>query len=115
MEIISRKEALKQGLKYYYTGKPCTNGHISERYTSAFRCVVCAAEHIKVRYQTHKAYYNEKNSQHYQKNFAYYQAYRREWKQTHSDRHCASQAKRSAVKLQATPAWADLEIIKEIY
>jgi len=31
MEIISRKEAIEKGLKVYFTGKPCKNGHISIR------------------------------------------------------------------------------------
>jgi len=41
MKIVSRKEAKAQGLKRYFTGKPCKNGHISERYTSGGHCVDC--------------------------------------------------------------------------
>ena len=41
MEIITRKEAKEQGLKKYFTGKPCPRGHISERYMSG-RCVACS-------------------------------------------------------------------------
>jgi len=40
MEIISRKEAKSQGLKRYFTGKPCKRGHICERYLSN-RCIEC--------------------------------------------------------------------------
>ena len=32
MEMISAKAARAKGLKYYYTGKPCKHGHVSERY-----------------------------------------------------------------------------------
>ena len=31
-EIISRKEARKRGLKYYFTGEPCKHGHVAKRY-----------------------------------------------------------------------------------
>ena len=45
MERISRKEAKQQGLKYYFTGEPCSNGHISERLVRDYNCCECAAEH----------------------------------------------------------------------
>lgn len=32
MEIITRLDAAKAGLKRYYTGKKCKHGHDSERY-----------------------------------------------------------------------------------
>lgn len=41
MKIISRKEAIEQGLPRYFTGKPCKNGHISERVTKKCDCVEC--------------------------------------------------------------------------
>lgn len=44
MNIISRKEAVVQGLKRYFTGKPCTRGHIDEKYVSGDGCVVCSRE-----------------------------------------------------------------------
>jgi hypothetical protein len=40
MKIITRKEALAQGLKRYFTGKPCKRGHVAERSTSA-GCYTC--------------------------------------------------------------------------
>jgi len=44
MKIISRKEAKAQGLKRYFTGKPCSKGNITERYLSRdCLCVDCKA------------------------------------------------------------------------
>jgi hypothetical protein len=43
-EIISRKEAIRSGLKRYFTGKPCKRGHIAERFVSGQRCLGCAQE-----------------------------------------------------------------------
>ncbi len=41
---ITRKEAKGRGLKRYFTGKPCKNGHLSERHTSNTHCLVCRVE-----------------------------------------------------------------------
>ena len=40
MQIITRQEAKEQGLKRYFTGKPCKHGHIAERSFTA-GCVAC--------------------------------------------------------------------------
>jgi 5-methylcytosine-specific restriction endonuclease McrA len=42
-EIISRKQAVERCLPSYFTGKPCINGHVSERYTSNKHCIACIA------------------------------------------------------------------------
>jgi hypothetical protein len=34
-EIITRTAAKAQGLKHYFTGKPCNRGHVAERYVNA--------------------------------------------------------------------------------
>lgn len=43
MNLISRKEALIQGLSRYFTGKPCWQDHISERSVSNRGCLACHA------------------------------------------------------------------------
>ena len=37
---ISRQEATKSGYKYYFTGDPCRNGHLSPRYMDG-DCIQC--------------------------------------------------------------------------
>ena len=39
--MITRKEAKEQGLKKYFTGKPCKHGHISERRVDSRGCIAC--------------------------------------------------------------------------
>jgi hypothetical protein len=48
MEIISRKEAMDRGLKYYFTGKPCNHGHIEKRQVLNHGCVRCLNERAKL-------------------------------------------------------------------
>lgn len=37
----SKKEAQRAGEKYYFTGKPCKNGHVANRFSSCNSCVEC--------------------------------------------------------------------------
>ena len=54
MEIISRQEAQAKGLKRYFTGEPCKNGHVAERQTSNSTCMECARFKDKKRNGTPK-------------------------------------------------------------
>ena len=42
MNIISKKEAIEQDLKFFFTGKLCANNHVSKRYISG-SCHQCKA------------------------------------------------------------------------
>ena len=44
MEIIARATGIALGLKRYFTGRPCMNGHVAERLVSNSSCVECEAE-----------------------------------------------------------------------
>ena len=39
--LVARQEALAAGLPRYFTGKPCRNGHVAERYASNKTCCEC--------------------------------------------------------------------------
>jgi hypothetical protein len=50
--IITRAQAKEQGLKRYFTGKPCIKGgHISERHTPKGNCIACMSD----KYQSSKS------------------------------------------------------------
>lgn len=46
---ISRAEAKALGLKRYFTGEPCKNGHVAEKDTSGGGCVECRRERKKTK------------------------------------------------------------------
>lgn len=50
MKVISRDEAISQGLNKYFTGKSCKHGHLSPRYTCNTKCTECISEQKKERY-----------------------------------------------------------------
>ena len=41
MNLISPKEAKENNIKFYFTGNPCRNGHVANRYTSDGGCESC--------------------------------------------------------------------------
>jgi len=48
----TRKQALTQGSKHYFTEKPCKRGHIRERHTSNSDCLDCNNENNRVYVKT---------------------------------------------------------------
>lgn len=44
-----RSQAKADGKRHYFTGRPCKNGHVAERYTSNGDCVECHREPTKVK------------------------------------------------------------------
>lgn len=51
---MDRKTAKASGLKWYFTGKPCSRGHVSERLVSNCCCKLCALGRFKKFYQDNK-------------------------------------------------------------
>jgi hypothetical protein len=73
---MKRKEAKAQGLDKYNTGKPCRNGHLSDRYTLNGTCVECCkitsqkheyerVGYDKKYYESHKEEISKKNKEKY--------------------------------------------------
>lgn len=89
MDIITRKQAIEQGLTHYFTGKPCKRGHISERLIVG-TCVICHSEYYSnkkeklLQYQNDRYRSNKEKCLQYQKEYYalnknYYKQYRDEY------------------------------------
>ena len=59
----SQQEALERGLKYFFTGKECRNGHLSVRQASNNTCLKCKHEHQR----TYQLRHPEKANSHSRK------------------------------------------------
>ena len=55
----NRQEAMKSGSKYYFTGDPCRNGHLSPRYMRG-DCVQCIRHRKRRTADKRRAKYREK-------------------------------------------------------
>lgn len=82
MEIITRAEAKARGLGRYFTGKPCKHGHVAERVTANGSCWPCSAARAK----SHRPGWAAKNKDKLN-------AYDRERRRQHPERHQAYYAK----------------------
>ncbi len=55
-----RADAMKAGLRRYFTGIPCRFGHVAERIVSSKDCVECAAVRRKEKSAENRAYQKER-------------------------------------------------------
>lgn len=145
MKIISCKAAKEKGETRYFTGRPCPQGHISERIVSTRACALCASERKSrwnqenpERVNAQKRDWRDRNidkarklnlegqkrnrAKANERNRRYAAAHRDELKQKNADwgknnpgKVLAKAAKYRAAKLKATPLWADFNKISRAY
>lgn len=126
MKKISRAEAQRQGLKRYFTGKPCKHGHVSKRVTVNGDCYECLKLRMKIRRQQKAELLNEQHRQRYADDPQSYLERAERWRCANPEKRRAiaaawarrnpqATAKRRAAKLQRTPPWADLKAIEAFY
>lgn len=54
MELLTRKDALSQGLTHYFSGKPCKRGHVAKRRVDNWTCVECQDTHDRKYKEGHR-------------------------------------------------------------
>ena len=94
----------------YWTGKPCPKGHIADRYVRSRRCIECWKEYKKSEvaqasnsriwqsyYETHKKDLSQKN---------------REYRVANRKKKVAWQARRTALKRQASGSFDDSDVFR---
>lgn len=143
--LVTRDEAIEKGLRRFFTGAPCPNGHIAEFYTGNRWCATCSAEHAAAWYQENKAHcsvkmkaWRERNPERaranrdawFKANPIRYAELGKAWKKAHPEKVKAfvaaynranlpklnaRNAAREAAKIRATPIWANRAAIEDIY
>jgi hypothetical protein len=99
MEIISRIDALALGRTGYFTGKPCSKGHVSERLVHNSTCRACGVEATRR--------WISKNSERFKEKAKL-------WVQKNQHKINANQQRRRARKLRATPSWLTVSDCRKI-
>lgn len=116
---ISIEEAKRQGLKRFFTGGLCRNGHISERLVSNKKCIQCDRANTKNWREAKPASFSRSQKRWKDANLAHNTAYRvnryREWRRSNPGLAAAMDAKKRANKAKAIPPWANMEAINRIY
>ena len=100
MEVISRNKAIDLGLRFYFTGKPCKYGHVSERYVTSYFCKECMEQryednkeeiksYVRARYWEDPQKALEDKKKYYNKNKETLNAKGREYYYNNKERHSA--------------------------
>ena len=108
------KDAILQGVKYYFTGKSCRRGHISKRFSSNRKCLQCIKENI----ENNSSHVNELKRNYYYRNLSKISKSKRLYRSENSSKINNGTAIRRAIKLNRTPSWLtndDKRIIKDMY
>lgn len=136
--IISRKDALRLGLKRYFTGKPCKHGHVCERQALKRSCLEChrllmksiSPERKREAVRRHRAKNTDAYKLKYWGNPAEQERCRTKWKlepkeacnarkKRWRDRNPEEARARGAAtekrRRRQTPPWADRQTILAIY
>lgn len=115
----ARAMAKATGLTRYYTGKPCRYGHTTERLVRNGACVECSKIHQSKCYAKDPSRRKRYRKAWEERNREFVAAKKRDQRKAHYRRNKATyRAAATARKLhikRATPVWADLSAIKEVY
>ncbi|MDT9105775.1 hypothetical protein RSW49_22775 [Escherichia coli] len=87
-EIISRAEAKARGLKRYFTGGTCLNGHTSERMASSGNCIECSRSHDADRRKRddRREYMREYNAKYHAENTEKIRENKNRWQQDNKEK-----------------------------
>lgn len=127
---MTRVEAKKLGLKHYNTGKPCKRGHNSDRYTVNGGCIGCHSirdqkwriEHLDIMREamvkwrkTNKELETARRKNRSPAQLKAELKAKRTWRNKNRGLINSYAVKHRAQKLKATPAWADIKAVEQVY
>lgn len=101
MEISTRKQALENGDKYYFTGKPCKQGHLCKRHITA-GCYECTLTYQKKFREDNSEYWSDKNAKWNGKNKDTKRAKDAEYRANNAERRKAQRLTYKVQKRQAS-------------
>ena len=99
--MITRKNALLQGLTRYFTGKPCKHDHLAERYSKDGCCVTCTKIKLDKYREVNRDLVNERRRASKDTN----RKSTARWVKANAGVVNAWNMKRYAAKKHRTPAW----------
>jgi hypothetical protein len=125
-EIISRSEAKRQSLIYYFTGKPCIHGHVGLRRVHNHECTICIQLHGKKWRENNPGYATKIMRDFVDKNPNWFKEYywrdpgrrsewHKKWMSQNPDKVYTYNSNRRALKISATPGWYDEAKVEEIF
>lgn len=114
MDIISCKDAKAQGLKHYFTGKPCKYGHIDIRYVTG-GCATCQREHTQKSYAKYSKKKNQEALEWKRNNRDKARQLQRDYYARNANKVRAGQSYARAKRMLRIPIWSELDGIAVFY
>ncbi len=114
MEKVTRIEAVKLGLKYYFTGKSCIHGHTGQRIVKNWKCAECAVIYQEKFHKDHPDT-RKRVGRSRGKPSKYNPEKRREHRDKHPELYRARRKNYKLIKSRNMPIWADKNKITEVY
>jgi len=115
MDIITRKEAKKLGLKYYFTGKPCKYGHIAIRLTTNWDCLECNKKYKKNYYYKNKESIISYNIAYNKKLWEECPQIKRSYDKKYREQNPEKRIKYLRKQKSAIPQWHETDLVKQLY
>ncbi len=111
MDIIKRKQAILKGLTHYFTGKPCSRGHITKRYVANRMCCECQY-YSGIDWRAN----NPDRCQEYRDNHrALHNKRSKRWRQNNPDKIALNDERRYGHIKDQTPIWYEDILVKRLY
>ena len=102
MNLISKSEAKKLGLKFYFSGIPCKNNQTAKRRVSDTRC---QCEHCIAEDRQRDKLRSGRKQKYYIADPVKFCDRSKEWRQNNPDKYREIKQKRRAARFNATPPW----------
>lgn len=130
MDVISRKDAIAAGLKWYFTGKQCKHGHIAKRIVSGKSCNDCnkisfakwestqlerRAEQKREKRKSNPEHFRKLAKNRYSLNPEKYRDANKRNYMRNKHLYISGNKKRKHSLTQNMPKWADAKEIRAIY
>lgn len=115
-----RQQAIEKGEKYYFTGKPCKNGHISKRSVSYNKCLECDKLLARKYKQKNKDIINKRNREIRSNNLEFFRERERKYYHENREQHCKSglkwreQNREKAIKASKKYYYENIEHCREV-
>jgi hypothetical protein len=121
--LVTRQQALSEGLPKYYTGRPCRHGHTAERYTNGGLCIICAKAQAyrwqKLNPEKAKESCRRSERRYREANRDAYNAKQRvavlRWQRRNPHKMSIARARRRTQQINACPLWLSSDHRRSIY
>jgi hypothetical protein len=111
----TRQLANDQASRFYFTGKPCKQGHVSPRYAATRICQACQQRQDKQNYEKNAKYRNQLTQVYKAERKTKLAADEKSWRTINRGAVRAARARQGAIRSLRVPSWANAQQIREVY